>query len=34
MENPGKVKLKTLIVEDNATYRGLLRDSLQIFSHR
>ena len=29
MDIPGKVKLKTLIVEDNATYRGLLRDSLQ-----
>lgn len=29
MNFPGEVKLKTLIVEDNATYRGLLRDSLQ-----
>ena len=29
MDFPGKVKLKTLIVENNATYRGLLRDSLQ-----
>ena len=29
MDIPGKVKLKTLIVEDNATYRGLLRESLQ-----
>ena len=29
MDVPGKVKLKTLIVEDNATYRGMLRESLQ-----
>ena len=29
MDVPGKVKLKTLIVEDNATYRGMLRDILQ-----
>ena len=32
MDVPGKVKLKTLIVEDNATYRGVLRDSLQSVS--
>jgi len=29
MELPGGVKLKTLIVEDNATYRGLLKESLE-----
>jgi DNA-binding NarL/FixJ family response regulator len=29
MDIPGNVKLRTLIVEDNATYRGLFRDSLQ-----
>jgi DNA-binding NarL/FixJ family response regulator len=29
MDISGKVNLKTLIVEDNATFRGLLRDSLQ-----
>ena len=31
MDLPGEVKLKTLIVEDNTTYRGLLRESLQCF---
>ncbi len=29
MDLPGGVKLKTLIVEDNATYRGLLRETLE-----
>jgi CheY-like chemotaxis protein len=29
MDIAGKVKLKTLIVENNTTYRGLLRHSLQ-----
>ena len=29
MDFGGEVKLKTLIVEDNTAYRGLLRDSLQ-----
>ena len=29
MDIPGKVRLKTLIVEDNATYRDLLRTALQ-----
>ncbi len=29
MDFPGQARFKTLIVEDNATYRGLLRESLQ-----
>ena len=29
MDFPGEAKFKTLIVEDNATYRGLLRESLE-----